>query len=179
MSVNETKMKQTSPKHQLEANELSSLPPRDRDEYSQKILMNFLEANPAGATTSEIMDKTNLSRTTITKQLGTLMKDGKVTESIHAIGKIQVSVFKTVGKRIHEKRVKDQFSDDVFYSFFSVERDRERYIYIQEKEIDEFRKERVRGAIAVSSKDFDIFIKEIMQFALETGQKERETERRS
>lgn len=171
-------MKQTSPKNQLESSELSSLPPRDRDEYSQKILMNFLEGNPAGATTSEIIDKTHLSRTTITKQLTTLMKEGLITESIHSVGKLKVSVFKTVGKKLHEKKVKDQFSDDIFYSFFSVERDRERYIYIQEKEIDEFRKERVRGAIAVSSKDFDKFMKELMQFALETGQKTEEQRER-
>lgn len=166
-------MKQVSPKNQLESSELSSLPPRERDEYSQKMIMNFLEGNPSGATTSEIIDKTNLSRTTVTKQLTTLMKEGQITESVHSIGKLKVSVFKTVGKRLHEKKVKDKFSNEVFYSFFSVERDRERYIYIQEKEIDEFRKERVRGAIAVSAKDFDNFIKELMQFALETGQKEK------
>lgn len=106
------------------------------------------------------------------------MKEGLITESIHSVGKLKVSVFKTVGKKLHEKKVKDQFSDDIFYSFFSVERDRERYIYIQEKEIDEFRKERVRGAIAVSSKDFDKFMKELMQFALETGQKTEEQRER-
>jgi DNA-binding Lrp family transcriptional regulator len=148
--------------------EVLSLRPRDRDGYIQGLILQILEMNPQGVTIAEISKKTGLNRNTIAKHLKRLV----AIREAYALNRGNLSIYYKNGKVVHSRSSEHKFANDKFFTFYRLENDEGRFIYIQEKEIDEFRATKVKGGILVKDQDFLSFMKELQKFALEVTQNE-------
>lgn len=161
------------PQDLIEQGELRSLRPKDRDQYVQKTILRILELNTRGVTVSEIADQTKVNRNTIASHLKTLV----AIREAYAISRGNLSIFYKNGKVVHARSMEHRFPNDKFYKFYRLENEQGKFIYIQERELDEFRAIRVKGGIMINDKDFVKFKNELQKFAIEVTTRESKTRR--
>ncbi|MGH9878407.1 MAG: hypothetical protein ACRD5H_12290, partial [Nitrososphaerales archaeon] len=117
-----------------------------------------------------IVDKTGLSRVTVAKHL----------ERLVALRHARKRDFGYVSLYYKEELVKsdetieaDTFSNDTIFTFQIVNRGVDgNFIYVQEKQLDEFRAEKVTGGIMVNTKDSEKFSKMFHTFGLKVSELE-------
>jgi len=140
-----------------------SMSPKDRDKYMEYVILEILKLNPQGATVTEITDATGLYRTTITKHLNRLT----AIREAYKIERGPVSIYYKNGKVVHARTVEHSFANDKRFTFFRLQNDEEKSVYIQEKETNSFGTVKVKGGIIIEDEDFLEFMKELQKFMVE------------
>lgn len=150
---------------------LRSLRPKDRDQYVQKLILRILELNPQGVTVSEIANQTRVNRNTVSSHMKTLV----AIREAYTISRGKLSIFYKNGKVVHARSTEHKFPNDRFYRFYRLVNEQGKFVYIQERQLDEFRATKVKGGIMISDKDFLHFMKELRKFAMEVSERESNT----
>lgn len=148
------------PKKILASDEIKALSPVERDSYIQSVILEILKMNPRGVTIYQISSKIPFSRPTIAKHLDVLVAIGEA----YKVQRGNLSVYYKNGKIVHETDVKSTVVDDKIYTFYKLENAEGKFLYIQEKELDEFRSPRVKGGVMVNEKDIQSFFQELGDF---------------
>lgn len=143
--------------------EVLSMSPKDRDKYMEHVILEILRLNPQGATITEIADPTGLYRNTIAKHLNRLT----AIREAYKIERGPVSIYYKNGKVVHARTVEHSFANDKRYTFFRLQNDEEKSVYIQEKETNSFGTVKVKGGIIIEDEDFFEFMKELQKFMVE------------
>lgn len=167
-------MKLELPENILTQADLQSLRPKDRDEYIQKTLLQILELNLQGVTISELSEQAKISRNTFAKHMKTLV----AIREAYATNRGNLSVFYKNGKVVHAKTTEYTFPNDKFYKFFRLENEQGKFIYVQERQLDEYRAVKVNGGIMINDKDFLEFLKELRKFGMEVSERESQSSSR-
>jgi len=160
-------MKLELPQYMISPDELRSLRPKDKDECIQKLLLQILELNSQGVTIPELADQTKIYRNTLASHMKTLVATREAYETKRA----KLSVFYKNGKVVHARSTECKFSDR-FYKFFRLKNAQGKFIYVQERQMDEFRAIKVRGGIMIKDKDFLDFVKQLRKFGMEVSEHE-------
>jgi predicted transcriptional regulator len=142
--------------------EVITMRPQDRQHYIEKIILDILEMNPRGVTITDIARKTSFYRDTVAKHLERLV----ATREAYSIMRGNAAVYYKNGQVVHATDVKDATSQDRTYTFFKLQNDDGKFIYIQEKELDEFRALTVKGGIMIDARYVMQFIKELQNFVM-------------
>lgn len=145
-------------KNVLSSKELVSMRPRDRERYVQNLILNTIEEAAEGIILSDIVQKTALTRTTVTKHLEKLVALQQIAKDVRTVGKVSVSYYNRVTP---QKSPREEFSGDSKYAFFSIDIEDDHWICLQQIEVDAYGAERVKGAITVNFDDFERFLKEL------------------
>jgi predicted transcriptional regulator len=140
----------------LEPKQVFTMSPADRDRYYEKVILDILQANPAGVTVGELEENIKFLAKTIRGHLKRLVARGEVTTLTRGnlviyqpngqvMGSPAVIESKTkLGTSYVVSRIKDGFGNLSYY--------------IQEKELDEYRTLRVKGGITISRDDMRDFV---------------------
>jgi len=163
-------MKLELPTHIVSLDELKNLRPKDRDEYVQKLLLQVLELNSQGVTIPELADQTRINRNTLASHMKTLVATREAFEIVRG----KLSVFYKNGKVVHARSTECEFPNDRFYKFYRLSNAQGKFIYVQERQMDEFRAIKVRGGIMIKDEDFMRFLKELQNFGMEVTEHESE-----
>ena len=161
-------MKLELPKEVITQEELQTLRPKDRDECLQNFLLQILELNNQGVTIAELASQLTISRNTLASHLKTLV----AIREAYELNRGRLSVFYKNGKVVHARSTEHKASNDRFYRFFRLDNEQGKFVYIQERQLDEFRAIKVRGGIMIEDKDFVGFIKELQNFGMEVTERE-------
>ena len=161
------------PHDTISRDELRSLRPKDKNQYIQKLILQILEMNNQGVTVSELSEQTNIHRNTLSSHIKTLI----ATREAYAIKRGKISIFYKNGKVVHAKSTEQKFPNDRFYRFYRLENEHGKFIYIQERQLDEFRAVKVKGGIMIDDRDFVKFMNELQKFAMEVTERESKTRR--
>jgi predicted transcriptional regulator len=143
--------------------EVLSMSPKDRDKYMEYVILEMLKLNPRGATISEITDATGFYRDTIAKHLNRLT----AIREAYKLERGAVSIYYKNGRIIHARTVEHSFKNDKRFTFFRLQNDEEKSIYIQEKETNSLGTVKVKGGIIIKDEDFLEFMKELQKFMVE------------
>jgi predicted transcriptional regulator len=142
--------------------EVITMRPQDREHYIDKIILNILEMNPRGVTVSEIVRKTSFYRDTVAKHLERLV----ATREAYSIVRGNVTVYYKNGQVVHAIDVKDATSPHRTYTFYKLQNEDGKFVYVQEKELDEFRAVTVKGGIMIDARYAMEFIRELQNFVM-------------
>src|SRR5438132_588673 len=154
-------MKLVLPRSILSQEEIKVLRPRDRESYIESVILEILALNPHGITVSLTTKETGFSRDTVAKHLERLL-------AIREAYKVDrgVAIFYKNGKVADEHDLNLITSDDKTYAFYKLVNEDGEFVYIQEREIDEFRVIKVKGGIMINSKDFKPFMSALQNFGI-------------
>jgi len=142
--------------------EVITMRPQDREHYIDKIILSILEMNPRGVTISEIVRKTSFYRDTVSKHLERLV----ATREAYSIVRGNITVYYKNGQVVHATDVKDATSPNRTYTFYKLQNEDGEFVYIQEKELDEFRAVKVKGGIMIDARYALQFIRQLESFVL-------------
>ena len=146
----------------LPSKEVIAMRPQDREHYVEKVLLRILEMNLRGVTIPEIAAKTGFYRDTVAKHLDRLV----ATREAYRVTRGNVSVYYKNGQVVHATDVKDTSSPNRTYTFYKLENEDGTFIYIQEKEIDEFRAITVKGGIMIDARHALQFMRDFQNFMI-------------
>jgi hypothetical protein len=163
----EKKLKLMLPQNIVSPKDLKNMRPKDRDEAVQKMLLQILDLNSQGATIPELSEQTHISRPTLASHMKTLVATREAYENKRG----RLSFFYKNGKVVHAKSTECHFGDR-FYKFFRLKNEQGKFIYIQERQIDEFRATKVNGGIMIRDEDFVPFLNELGTFGAEVTEHE-------
>ena len=153
-------LKLRTPKKILSQEEIKRLSPSNRDYYIQNVILEILRLNRRGVTISQISHKLPFSRPTITKHLDILVAIGEA----YKIQRGNLSIYYKNGRVVHEADVRSMVISDKTYTFYKLENQEGEFLYIQEKNLDEFRSPKVKGGVMVNAKDLPLFMKALQKF---------------
>lgn len=137
--------------------ELNALKPTERSRYVQNLILNVLSKSH-DLTLSEIMEKAGLSRVTVAKHLDSLVSSQQVLKKERGMGRIQIGFYQLAGSFEKKEELRSQKDDSLLFSFFVLENGDTNSICIQQKEEDEYRNSKVKGAITIPFDDIKSFI---------------------
>jgi hypothetical protein len=141
--------------------------PQARDMHAHNLIIEFLARNPNGVTVKQIVDKTGLSRVTVARHLERLVALRNARKRDFGY----VSLYYKEGFFSEETSERDVFANDTSFTFQLVSRGAEgNFIYVQEKQLGDFREEKVTGGIMVNSKDALKFSKMFHTFAMKVAE---------
>jgi sulfur relay (sulfurtransferase) DsrF/TusC family protein len=98
------------------------------------------------------------------------MTVGKHLDVIVAIGeayKVQrgnLFIYYKNGKIVHETDLQSIVLNDKIYTFYKLENNDGKFIYIQEKELDEARVPQIKGGVMINLKDMPNFLNKLQEF---------------
>jgi hypothetical protein len=137
-----------------------------RDLQANNLVLEFLDRNPDGVSIKQIVTKTGMSRTTVVKHLERLVALRKVKKRDFGY----VSLYYKGGYVDEETAESEKFSNDTSFTFQLVNRGYDgNFVYVQEKQLNEFREEKVTGGIMVNTKDASKFAKMFHTYALKVA----------
>jgi DNA-binding transcriptional ArsR family regulator len=140
--------------------------PHLRDQFANNMIVEFLERSPNGVTIKQIIEKTELARPTIVRHLERLVALRYARKRDFGY----VSLYYKGGYPEEETSESEKFSDDTSFTFQIVNRGADgNFIYVQEKQLNDFREEKVIGGIMVNTKDAHKFAKMFHTYALKVG----------
>jgi DNA-binding transcriptional ArsR family regulator len=137
--------------------EIKGFAPRQRDTYIQNVILRILELKPKGVTISDVAKFTGYSRPTVSKHLDVLVAIGES----YKVPKGNLSIFYKNGKIVDEVDSNSISTPEKTYTFYVLQNDDGKFLYIQEKELDEFRAVKVRGGVTINMKDLPMVLKKI------------------
>jgi hypothetical protein len=101
------------------------------------------------------------------------MKTIVATREAYELKRGKLSVYYKNGKVVHAKSTECRFNDR-FYKFFRLKNEQGNFVYVQERQMDEFRAIKVNGGIMIKDEDFLVFLKELQKFGMEVSESESE-----
>ena len=154
----------------LTMKELRSLRPRERGRYVQNLILATLdESRPC--TLSDVVEKSGLSRQTVSKHLDALASTQQVKRSEQRLGRMTVSLYMRMG-RVSRREEMAREGGPSRHAFFVLEDgDGEQSVCIQQKGEDEYGSPVVKGAITVGFGDLQAFIRELHAYGARVAEK--------
>lgn len=150
------------PRTMLTSMKIKILPPQEKDFYIRNMILEILKLNDRrGITVSQIASATHFNRMTISKHLDVLVATGEA----YKIQRGNLFIYYKNGKIVHETNLESVVFLDKTYSLYKLENNEGKFIYIQEKELDEFRVPQVKGGVMINMKDIPNFLKKLHEFA--------------
>ncbi len=149
----------------LPRDKVESMRPREKQKYIEHIILETLRRNPRGVTIAELQSKTPFSRNTFMEHLGRLV----ATRQASRLFRGKVSIYYRNGSVQNAFDVRDKTNPDHLYTFMQLENEDGKFIYLQEKEVDEFRSIKVRGGIMINAAIAPEFLNKLRDFVFQTG----------
>ncbi len=145
---------------------IQALPPKEKDFYIRNVILEILRLNTMkGITVSQLTETTGFNRMTLSKHLDVLVATGEA----YRVQRGNLSIFYKNGKLVDESDMGSIIFSDKTYTFYKLENNEGSFIYIQEKELDEFRVPQVKGGVMVSMKDVPNFLLKLQEFIAKGG----------
>lgn len=145
------KMKEV--RFQINPDEIKRLPPMDRKRYIQKMILNVLKNNPNGVTVPFLMRNISLNRRTIREHLEYLVA---IREAYKR--DMGTAVYYPNGRVLHSAPREEVKIGDKYYSFEFIQNPFGEFLYVQEKEKDDYNISVVKGGLIIKKEDIDDFI---------------------
>jgi len=150
------------PKTVLSPHEIQVLSPQERDFYIRNVILETLRLNDRqGITVSQVVSATKFNRMTVGKHLDVLVAIGEA----YKIQRGNLFIYYKNGKIVHETDLQSIVLNDKTYTFYKLENNDGKFIYIQERELDECRVPQIKGGIMISLKDIPNFLSKLHEFA--------------
>lgn len=131
------------------------LSPLEKDKYYDKVIVDILSANPTGVSAVEIEKATGFYGRTVRDHLRKLTALGKA----YGITRSGVVFYFPSGKIEDDPLVIPSTTrDGLFYVVNKLVNQRGKFVYIQQKEMDEYRTLVVKGGILIAEEDVKDFI---------------------
>lgn len=164
-------MKFEVPKKILSQKEIKRMAPSDRDYYIQNVILEILKLNPRGITVSQVSRRFHFSRPTVAKHLDMLVAIGEA----YKVQMGNLAIYHKNGKIVHETDVQSTVISDKLYTFYKLKNQEGEFLYVQEKELDEFGSPRVKGGVMVNARDLQFFMERLEKFIEKRGKNWLET----
>ena len=149
------------PRTILSAEEIQVLSPQERDFYIRNVILETLRLNDRrGITVTQVASATNFNRMTVSKHLDILVAIGEA----YRIQRGNLFIYYKNGKIVHETDLQSIVFSDKTYTFYKLENNEGKFIYIQEKELDEFRVPHVKGGVMINMRDVPNFLARLNKF---------------
>lgn len=149
------------PKTILSPKKIQVLSPQEKDFYVRNVILDILRINDRrGLTISQIASATDFNRMTISKHLDILVAQGEA----YKVQRGNLFIFYKNGKIVHETDIESIIYSGKTYTFYRLENNEGKFIYIQEKELDEYRVPQVKGGVMINMKDVPNFLKKMHEF---------------
>jgi predicted transcriptional regulator len=156
------------PRTILTQDEIQVLSPQERDFYIRNVILEMLKLNARqGITVSQIVAATNFNRMTVSKHLDILVAIGEA----YKIQRGNLFIYYKNGKISHETDIQSVVFTEKNYTFYKLENNEGKFIYIQEKEFDEMRVPHVKGGIMINMRDIPNFLAKLDEFSKKEGSK--------
>jgi hypothetical protein len=155
--------KAAQPTRMLSTPEMMALNPTSRDRYVRELVLQTVTEDKDW-TITDIARKSGLSRNTVMKHLIQLSAEQRIVYEEKNLGAFRVRAYRKAGDIQNKVDAKGKYSGKLNYVFFTVDTDDKKSVIVQQREKDDFGIENVKGAIAISFDDFDIFLKEFHAF---------------
>src|SRR6266568_7884559 len=153
----------------LPEEKIESMRPREKQKYIEHIILEILSRNPRGVTIAELQSKTPFSRNTFMEHFSRLV----ATRQASRLSRGKVAIYYRNGSVRKAIDVRDPLDPDHLYSFMQLENEDGKFLYLQEKEVDEFRAVKIRGGIMINAKMAPSFLSKLRNFVFEEdGQKD-------
>lgn len=150
------------PRTILTQDEIQVLSPQERDFYIRNVILEMLNLNRRqGITVSQIVSATNFNRMTVSKHLDILVAIGEA----YKIQRGNLFIYYKNGKIVHEMDVQSVAYSEKNYTFYKLENNEGKFVYIQEKEFDEMRVPHVKGGIMINMRDIPNFLTKLTEFS--------------
>jgi DNA-binding transcriptional ArsR family regulator len=154
------------PRTILSPKKIEVLSPQEKDFYIRNVILEILRLNERrGITVSQIVSYTSFNRMTISKHLDILVATGEA----YKIQRGNLFIYYKNGRIVHETDVESVVFLDKTYTLYKLENNEGKFIYLQEKELDEFRVPQVKGGVMIDMKDIPNFIKKLREFVEKEG----------
>jgi predicted transcriptional regulator len=151
----------TIPKTVLSPPEIQVLSPQERDFYIRNVVLEVLRLNDRqGITISQVVSATNFNRMTVGKHLDVLVAIGEA----YKVQRGNLFIYYKNGKIVHETDLQSIVLDDKIYTLYKLENNDGKFIYIQEKELDECRVPQIKGGVMINLKDIPNFLSKLQEF---------------
>ena len=136
----------------------------DREKYIDTVIMDFLSANSGqGLTIEDLHTATKFSRATISNHLEKFAIRGEVYKEIR--GK-RLKIFHTNGQAIGKPEFVKSNLGNHYFRLYRLENNDSNFVYIQERELDSFKRDSVKGVVKISDDEIQDFIKKLHAFAV-------------
>ncbi len=147
---------------------VTKLSPAEKDKYYDKVIEDILNANSTGVSAPEIEKETGFYCRTVRDHLKNLTSLGKADR----ITRSGVSFYFPVGK-LEEKplTIQSETRDGLFYVVNRLVNQRGKFLYVQQKEMDEYRTLIVKGGILIPEEDVKNFITKMHTYCAKKGGK--------
>ncbi len=142
----------------------------DREKYIDKVLMDFLTENSdQGLTIEDLQTTTNFDRRTISTHLSKFVARGEVYKEVR--GK-RLAIYRTNGQPVGKPEFVRSESKDHYFRLYRLENDDGNFVYIQERELDSFKRDSVKGVVKIRDEEMQEFIKKLHAFAVRVSNSE-------
>lgn len=136
----------------------------DRDKYIDKVLMDILTANSdIGLTIDDLRTVTSFDRRTISTHLSNFVARGEVFEELRGQ---RLRSYKANGQPVGKPEIINGDNPDHYFRLYRLETLDGNFIYVQERELDKFKRDNVRGVVKIRDEEINDFIKKIHTFAI-------------
>lgn len=149
----------------LPSEKVDSMRPKEKQKYIEHLILEILKRNPRGVTIAELQSRTPFSRNTFMEHLGRLV----ATRQASRIYRGKVAIYYRNGSVQNAVDVRDKTEPDHFYTFMQLENEDGKFIYVQEKEVDEFRSIKVNGGVMINTKISVEFLNKLQDFVFRVG----------
>ena len=142
----------------------------DREKYIDKVIMDFLSVNSdKGLTIEDLKISTNFDRRTISTHLEKFVIRGEIYKEFR--GK-RLKIFHVNGQAVGKPEfIKCNFNDH-YFRLYRLENNDENFVYIQERELDDFKRDNVKGVVKIRDDEIQDFIKKLHAFAVRVTKNE-------
>jgi hypothetical protein len=141
----------------LTRSEIRHLNSTQKEQYAGNLIYEVLRKNRGGLAISSIEMLTHLNRNTIERHLARLSAIQVVEKEVFGI----TAKYKLAQRSQTGSEMEFDTGSDVFYSLQVMNRDGERVLYVQQKELNELRGVVVKGGITVKFGDFEKFLEQL------------------
>lgn len=124
-----------------------------KEQYASNLIYEALRKNRGGLSISTIEKLTHLNRNTIERHLARQIAIQVVEKEIFGI----TAKYKLAQRSQTGSQFEFDVGSDVFYTLQEMNRDGEKVLYIQQKELNELRAVVVKGGITIKFEDYDKF----------------------
>ena len=150
----------------LSPEKIRTLPPKEKDFYIRNVILEILRLNTMkGITVSQLVETTGFNRMTLSKHLDVLVATGEA----YKVQQGNTFIFFKNGKLVDESDMGSIVFIDKTYTFYKLENNEGTFVYIQEKDLDEFRVPQVKGGVMISMRDVPNFLLKLQEFISKGG----------
>jgi len=142
----------------------------DREKYIDKVIIDILTANSdQGLTIDDLLTITGFDRRTISSHLTKFVARGEVFKELR--GK-RLAIYRTNGQPVGKPEFVKGDLKDHYFRLYRLENDDGNFVYIQEREVDSFKRDNVKGVIKIRDEEMQEFIKKLHAFAVRVTKNE-------